>query len=220
MGKAEVLSEMERHRLVAVVRSKSSEEALAIVQAVAEARVRFVEITLTVPGAIGLIQELAKRSELCVGAGTVLSSEQAEQAIAAGARFVVSPALELNLIPLCRKADVVCVPGAATASEILTAMRAGPELVKVFPADCLGGTNFVRQIANTFPEVRFMVSGGVSLSNVKEYIELGVIGLALGSAFLRELLSKEGHNSIVQRVRQFVALVEEAQGTSRERVKR
>lgn len=220
MAKAEVLSEMERHRLVAVVRSKSSEEALAVVQAVAEAGVRFAEITLTVPGAIPLIQELAKRSELCVGAGTVLSNEQAEQAIAAGARFIVSPTLELDLIPLCRNADVVCVPGAATASEILRAMRAGPELVKLFPADCLGGTNFVRQIANTFPEVRFMVSGGVSLSNVKEYIELGVIGLALGSAFLRELLSKEGHNGTVQHVRQFVALVEEAQRTSKEKVKR
>lgn len=208
MGKAEVIGKMERHRLVAVVRSKSSEEALQTVEAVAEAGVKFVEITFTVPDAHGVIKEVAKRSDLFVGAGTVLSNGQAEQAIAAGARFVVSPTLELNLIPICREADVLCVPAAGTATEILTAMRAGPDLIKLFPADCLGGPNFVRQIANTFPGLRFMVSGGVSLANVKEYVEAGVVGLALGSAFLRAALSQEGHSGLVRKVAPFVKLVE------------
>ena len=210
MGKSEVIGEMERYRLVAVVRSKSSEEALETVEAVAEAGVKFVEITFTVPDALGLIRELAKRSGLFVGAGTVLSDEQAKNAIAAGARFVVSPTLELNLIPICREAGVVCVPGAATATEILAAKRAGPDMIKLFPADCLGGPNFVRQIANTFPGLRFMVSGGVSLANVKEYVESGVIGLALGSAFLRDFLSKDGHSGLIEKVRPFVKLVGEA----------
>lgn len=210
MAKREVIREMERCRLVAVVRSKSSREALETVEAVAQAGVQFVEITFTVPDALGVIKELGKKKGLFVGAGTVLSNEQAEQAIAAGACFVVSPTLELNLIPLCRAAGVVCVPGAGTATEILTAMKAGPDLIKLFPADCLGGPSFVRQIANTFPGIGFMVSGGVNLSNVKEYIEAGVIGLALGSAFLREALSREGHSGLVQKVAPFVKLVEEA----------
>lgn len=214
MGKSEVICEMERYRLVAVVRSKSSEEAMETVEAVAEAGVKFMEITFTVPDCLGVIKELGKKNGLFVGAGTVLSNEQAEQAIAAGARFVVSPTLELNLIPICREADVVCVPGAATATEILTAKRAGPDMIKLFPADCLGGPNFVRQIANTFPGLRFMVSGGVSLTNVKEYVESGVIGLALGSAFLREFLSKEGRSGLVQKVVPFVRLVEEARRKS------
>ncbi len=212
MSRDGLIQEMERHRLVAVVRSKSSEEAIKTVEAVAEAGVKFVEITFTVPDALGVIKELAKRSDLFVGAGTVLSNEQAEQAIAAGARFVVSPTLELNLIPICREADVVCVTGAATASEILAAKRAETDLIKLFPADCLGGPNFVRQIANTFPGLRFMVSGGVSLSNVKEYAELGVVGLALGSASLREVLSREGHSGLVQKVVPLVKLVKEARG--------
>lgn len=214
MSRDGLIQEMERHRLVAVVRSKSSEEAMETVAAVAEAGVKFVEITLTVPGAVSLIKELAKRGDLFVGAGTVLSNEQAEQAIEAGARFIVSPTLELKLIPICRKADVVCVTGAATATEILTAIRAGTDLVKLFPADCLGGPNFVRQIANTFSSARFLVSGGVSLANVREYVEAGVVGLALGSAFLREALAKEGRGGLAQKVAPFVRLVEEARRKS------
>ncbi|TAJ78023.1 bifunctional 4-hydroxy-2-oxoglutarate aldolase/2-dehydro-3-deoxy-phosphogluconate aldolase [bacterium] len=209
MSRDGLIQEMERYRLVAVVRSKSSEEAIKTVEAVAEAGVKFVEITYSVPGAVTVIKELAKRGDLFVGAGTVLSNEQAEQAIAAGACFIVSPTLELNLIPICRKAGVVCVTGAATATEILTAMRAGTDLVKLFPADCLGGPNFVGQIANTFSGARFMVSGGVSLANVKEYVEVGVVGLALGSAFLRGVLSREGHSGLVQKVVPFVKLVQE-----------
>ncbi len=116
------------------------------------------------------------------------------------------------MIPICRKAGVVCVTGAATATEILTAMRAGTDLVKLFPADCLGGPNFVGQIANTFSGARFMVSGGVSLANVKEYVEVGVVGLALGSAFLRGVLSREGHSGLVQKVVPFVKLVKETRG--------
>lgn len=210
MGKTEVIAEMDRHRLVAVVRSKSSQEALETVEAVAEAGVKFVEITFSVPDAVGVIEQLAKGEGLFVGAGTVLSSEQAQRAITAGARFIVSPTLELNLIPICREAAVVCVPGTGSATEILAAMRAGADLVKLFPADCLGGPNFVRQIANTFSGVRFMVSGGVSLANVKEYVELGVVGLALGSAFLREALAREGRKGLAQKVAPFVKLVEEA----------
>lgn len=208
--KAGLIDEMHRHRLVAVVRSKSPEEALATADAVAAGGVKFVEITLTVPGAFSLIETLAKRSDLYVGAGTVLSNDQAQQAIASGASFVVSPTLELNLISVCREAGIACVSGAATPTEIITAVRAGADLVKIFPADCLGGPHFVRQMLAPLPDVRLMVSGGVNQSNVKEYVELGVTGLALGSAFLGNLWLKEGHDGLVKHVRHFVELVKEA----------
>lgn len=210
MGKSEVIQELERRRLVAVIRSRTSSEALETVEAVAQAGVPFVEITFSVPDAVALIRELAKRGDLCVGAGTVLSEAQAREAIAAGARFIVSPTLELGLVPICREADVVSIPGAGTATEILAAMRAGPDLVKLFPADCLGGPNFVRQIANTFSGARFVVSGGVSLANAAEYIEAGVIGLSLGSAFLREALAQGGRSGVIDKVKPFVELVEQS----------
>ncbi|MFQ5962343.1 MAG: bifunctional 4-hydroxy-2-oxoglutarate aldolase/2-dehydro-3-deoxy-phosphogluconate aldolase [Candidatus Methylomirabilales bacterium] len=214
MGRAGLIGQMERYRLVAVLRSKTSEDALATVRAVAEGGVRFAEITLTVPGAMSVIETLAKRNDLYVGAGTVLSTEQARQAISAGAQFVVSPTLELNLIPICHEAGVVCISGAATPTEIINAKRAGADLVKIFPADCAGGPNFVRQMLGPLPDVRFMVSGGVSQDNVKEYVALGVIGVVLGSASLDHQLSSGGHDGLVHYIRNFAKLVDEALGVS------
>ena len=210
----ELISEMHRYRLVAVVRSKTAEEAMATVNAVAEGGMKFIEITLTIPGAFGVIEALAERSNLYVGAGTVLTNEQAQNAIAAGARFVVSPTLALNLIPICRGYGVACISGAATPTEIVGAIRAGTDLVKFFPADCLGGPNFVRQMLGPFPDLRSMVSGGVSQDNIKEYVELGVTGVVLGSLLLKKLWSEGGHDEVVRRVRHFVKLVDEARVVS------
>src|SRR5438132_10340055 len=192
MNRAELMIEMRRSRLVAVVRSKSAEDALALAQVAAEAGVKFVEITFSVPGAVDVIESLAQRPGIHVGAGTVLSKQQAEDAIRGGANFVVSPTLQLDLISLCHEANVACFPGAATPTEILTAARAGADLVKVFPADCMGGPYFIRQMSGPFPEIRFMVSGGVSFTNVREYVEAGVLGICLGSAYLGNLWARNG----------------------------
>jgi 2-dehydro-3-deoxyphosphogluconate aldolase / (4S)-4-hydroxy-2-oxoglutarate aldolase len=211
MNRTELVSEMHRCRLVAVVRSKSTEEALATANAVVEGGVKFIEITFSVPGALDVIDSVAGEGRLHVGAGTVLSNEQAEEAMGAGAEFIVSPSLELNLIPICREANVACIPGAATPTEILTAARASADLVKIFPADTLGGPHFVRQMVGPFPELRFMVSGGVSLTNVKEYVQVGVTGICLGSAYLASTLAQKGHRGLVSELQQFVRLVDEAQ---------
>jgi 2-dehydro-3-deoxyphosphogluconate aldolase / (4S)-4-hydroxy-2-oxoglutarate aldolase len=211
MDRNELLSELHRNRLVAVVRSQTSDEALAIAAAVSDAGVKFVEITFSVPGALKVIEALAQRPELHVGAGTVLSREQAKAAIATGAQFVVAPSLELDLIPLCHKAGIACFPGAASPTEIITAARAGADLVKIFPADCVGGAYFIRQMSGPFPEIRFMVSGGVSLDNVKDYVQAGVTGICLGSAYLSSLLAQEGRSGISKEIARFTKSVREAQ---------
>jgi 2-dehydro-3-deoxyphosphogluconate aldolase/(4S)-4-hydroxy-2-oxoglutarate aldolase len=208
---ADVIVRMQRHRLVGVVRSKSGDEAYTTACAVSDAGIWFVEITLTVPGALGVIERLALRNDLYVGAGTVLSKKDGKQAVEAGARFVVSPTLELDLIPPCHKAGVACFSGAATPTEILTARRMGADLVKIFPADLLGGPHFIRQMQAPFPDVRFMVSGGVSLGNVQEYVQLGVTGICLGSSYLGSLLADKGNTGFVKEIKEFVKRVEEAQ---------
>jgi 2-dehydro-3-deoxyphosphogluconate aldolase/(4S)-4-hydroxy-2-oxoglutarate aldolase len=208
---ADVIVRMQRHRLVAVVRAKNADEAYTTACAASDAGIWFVEITFTVPDALGVIERLALRSDLYVGAGTVLSKKDGKQAIEAGARFVVAPSLELDLIPLCHKAGVACFPGAATPTEILAARRMGADLVKIFPADLVGGPHFIRQMQGPFPDVRFMVSGGVSLANVQEYVQLGVIGLCLGSAYLGNLLAEKGNSGFVTEIKQFIKRVEEAQ---------
>jgi 2-dehydro-3-deoxyphosphogluconate aldolase/(4S)-4-hydroxy-2-oxoglutarate aldolase len=179
-------------------------------KSVASAGVKFVEVTLSVPGAFEVIEALARESTVHVGAGTVLSKNQAEAAITAGAQFVVSPSSELDLIAICHGADVAYFPGAATPTEIYAAARAGADLVKIFPADCLGGLNFIRQMAGPFSEIRFMVSGGVSLTNVKEYVQGGVTGICLGSAFLANTLAEQGERGLVNEVKEFVKFVARA----------
>ena len=211
MDRIELTRELHQHRLVAVVRSKSTEEALALAHAAAEGGIKFVEITFSVPGALDVIKELAARTNLHVGAGTVLAPQQAERAIGAGAEFIVSPSLELSLIGLCHTANIACFPGAATPTEIIAAQRAHADLVKIFPADLVGGAYFIRQMQGPFPEVRFMVSGGVSLKNLADYVQAGVTGICLGSAYLGTLLAGKGKKRFVKEMQQFVALVAKAQ---------
>jgi len=219
MDRTRLISELYARRLVAVVRSKTGEEAFALAQAAAEGGIEFIEITFSVPGALDVIKELAGRRVAHVGAGTVLAPQQAERAIGAGAQFVVSPSLELNLIGLCHAANVACFPGAATATEVLAAWRSRADLVKIFPADLVGGPSFIRQVQAPFPDIRFMVSGGVSLENVGEYVQAGVTGICLGSAYLGNLLAEKGRKKFVAEMRRFVKLVDEARAGRRQPVR-
>jgi 2-dehydro-3-deoxyphosphogluconate aldolase/(4S)-4-hydroxy-2-oxoglutarate aldolase len=217
MDRTKLITELYSSRLVAVVRSKTTDEALALARAAAEGGIKFVEITFSVPGALDVIKELAARKEIHVGAGTVLAPQQAERAIGVGAEFVVSPSLELNLISICHMANVACFPGAATPTEIIAAQRARADLVKIFPADLVGGPYFIRQMQGPFPDVRFMVSGGVSLKNVTEYVQAGVIGICLGSAYLGNLLAAKGKKQFVKEMEKFVKLVAQAQRKKQKR---
>jgi 2-dehydro-3-deoxyphosphogluconate aldolase/(4S)-4-hydroxy-2-oxoglutarate aldolase len=210
MDRIQLVSELHGSRLVAVVRSKSAEEAAQLAQAAAESGIRFVEITFSVPGALDVMKDLAREKTVHVGAGTVLAPQQAERAINAGAEFVVSPSLELNLIGICHAANIACFPGAATPTEIIAARRAHADLVKIFPADLLGGAHFIRQMQGPFPEVRYMVSGGVSLENIQEYVRIGVTGVCLGSAYLESLLAVGGKKKFVNEMQKFIALVVDA----------
>jgi 2-dehydro-3-deoxyphosphogluconate aldolase/(4S)-4-hydroxy-2-oxoglutarate aldolase len=211
MERAQLIRELHDRRLVAVIRSKTSEGAMATAKAAINGGVKFIEITFSVPGAVDVIKNLTTEGTAHVGAGTVLSKDQARAAISAGARFVVAPSLELELIPICHEAGVACYPGAATPTEILAAARAGADLVKIFPADCLGGPNFIRQMAGPFPDVRFVVSGGVNLNNLKDYVHAGVTGICLGSAFLASVLEEQGERGLVNEVKEFVKFVARAQ---------
>lgn len=196
---------------MAVVRSQSADQAIELAQAAAQGGIRFVEITFSVPGALDVIRELAREKKVHVGAGTVLAPQQAERAIDAGAEFVVSPSLELNLVGICHASDIACFPGAATPTEIVAARRAHADLVKIFPADLVGGPHFIRQMQGPFPEVRYMVSGGVNLENVQEYARAGVTGICLGSAYLGALLSEQGEKKFVTEMQKFTKLVVDAQ---------
>ena len=144
MEKVAVLKRLKETGLVPVLRAASVEKALALAEAVAAGGVDVMEVTMTIPGAVEVIAKLVKdRPDILVGAGTVLDPETAERCIGAGAKFVVSPALNLKTIALCRRESVAVLPGALTPTEIVTAWEAGADVVKVFPAGAMGGAKYL-----------------------------------------------------------------------------
>jgi len=185
MAKETVLRELLAARAVAVIRMKDPARLAAVAAALREGGVTALEITMTVPGAVGIISEMArtKAPGTLVGAGTVLDAGIAAEVVAAGADFVVSPIFDRATVEFCREADVVVVPGAFTPTEIVTAWRAGADVVKVFPATSLG-PQFFRDVRGPLPEVRLMPTGGVTVENAGEFIAAGAALVGIGTALV------------------------------------
>ena len=154
--------------LIPVVRAASADEALQSVEAILRGGIPVVEITMTVPGAIDVIKALTSRFDesVIIGAGTVLDSDTARQCIDAGARFIVSPALDVSTIDTCDALDVPMFPGAMTPTEVVTAWRAHATAVKIFPANAVGGPTFIKSLKAPLPQIELIPTGGVSVQNV------------------------------------------------------
>jgi 2-dehydro-3-deoxyphosphogluconate aldolase / (4S)-4-hydroxy-2-oxoglutarate aldolase len=215
MTKNETLARILEVGLVPVVRASSGDEALAAVAAVRDGGVPIVEITMTVPGAVRVIEEVAARSgdDVLVGAGTVLDAETARMCILAGAEFVVSPALDLGTIAMCRRYGKVVLPGALTPTEILAAWQAGADFVKVFPCDSAGGAKHIRSIKAPFPQIPLVPTGGVTIETAAEFIRAGASALGVGSDLVNVKALREGRAEwITERARQYVEIVRAARG--------
>lgn len=207
-GPQAVLDGMSHRKLVAVVRAKTPEQALAIAEALAAGGITSLEVPLSVPDAAQVIKTLAGRPDLTVGAGTVLNREQAELALQTGARFVVCPIGELGLVPLCKEAGAVSIIGALTPTEILTVHRAGADVIKIFPAEVLGGPRFLRALFGPLPPLSLMVEGGITLDNLPDYLGLPIQLMGLGEGLVVPRLVTGGvYAGITARARDFVLLV-------------
>jgi 2-dehydro-3-deoxyphosphogluconate aldolase / (4S)-4-hydroxy-2-oxoglutarate aldolase len=178
------LEQILRYKLVAILRGCEPERVPDIVAALADGGVRLLEITLNSPGALDLIRCISKTmgDRLLVGAGTVLTAAEAEMAIDAGARFILSPSLDIETIQVTKELGAVSVPGAFTATEILTAWRNGADIVKVFPASV--GASYLRDIRGPLPQIRLMPTGGVNLGNIREFRAAGAVAYGIGSALV------------------------------------
>ena len=185
MSRLQVLREVENTGVVAVIRMKEADKLRAVIDALLEGGVRALELTMTVPGAIGLIEEIAKTlpGEFQLGAGTVLDPETARQVILAGAKYIVAPTLNLKTIEMCHRYDVAIMPGCFTPTEILTAWEAGADVIKVFPATALGPAYF-KDVRAPLPQVRLMPTGGVTMENAGEWIKAGAVAIGVGSALV------------------------------------
>ncbi|HDI52109.1 2-dehydro-3-deoxyphosphogluconate aldolase [candidate division KSB1 bacterium] len=208
----EILQQIIDSGVIAVIRMNDATKLMKVVDAISAGGVKCLEVTMTTPGAIGAIEEVANRisSDFLIGAGTVLDTETARMAILAGAEFIVSPVLKLQVIHLCHRYDKVVIPGAFTPTEILTAWEAGADIVKVFPATALGPKYF-RDVRGPLPQVRLTPTGGVTVENVGEFIQAGACCVAVGTALLDKKAIAEGHFEVLkEKAQQLVANVQQA----------
>jgi len=211
--KLAVLSRVLESGLVAIVRTDSPDQAARIAEACAEGGVAALEVTFTVPGASGVIENLAKRykpQQMSIGAGTVLDPETARIALLAGAQFLVSPALNADTARLANRYQIPYMPGVATPREVLEALECGCEILKVFPGETLGPT-FIKAVKAPLPQASLMPTGGVSIDNVGEWIAAGAVAVGVGGNLTAG--AKTGDfASITALAKRFLAAIREARG--------
>ena len=174
---------IERVGLIPVLRAKSSAQGRAVVEAMIAGGVTVVEVTMTVPGAIGLLKELKREygSQLLLGSGTVTTAEQAQATIDAGAEFVVSPSLHPEVISTTKRNNKFSCPGALTPTEAITAWNSGADYVKIFPCSAVGGANYLKALLAPFPHLKLIPTGGVTLQTAVSFIQAGARALGVGS---------------------------------------
>lgn len=205
MSKIENLKRIEESGIVAVVRAESSEQALKIAEAVKAGGIQAIEITMTVPGAIEVIKELSRtyiKGEILIGAGSVLDAETARFCLLAGAEYIVSPAFDVETIKLCNRYQKIVIPGAMSVTEVLRAMEAGADIVKIFPAT-LFGPKIIKAIKGPLPQAILLPTGGVDLNNVAEWITAGSFAVGVGSV-LTAGAKKGDYDEVTRTAKEFI----------------
>lgn len=203
MKKEQIVDEIVRRKAVAVLRIKEPAKLKKVIESLNEGGISVAEITLTVPNAIKLIEQMTNEldNNIIVGVGSVLNSSIAEDAIKAGARYVVSPIFKKEIIEMAHKYDIPAMPGCFTPTEIQTAYEAGADIIKVFPADVLG-IDFFKGILAPMPHLRLMPTGGVTLTNAGDWLKAGACAVGIGSALLdKEAIEKENYNKLTENAR-------------------
>ena len=208
MKKTDILNKIASSLVVAVIRAKSTEEAIKISNACIEGGIKAIEVTFTVDYAHEVIKGLSheyKTQDLLIGAGTVLDSETARIAILNGASFIVSPAFDLETAKLCHRYQVPYLPGCQTITEMIKAMEAGCDIIKLFPGN-LGGPSYVKAIKGPLPYINLMPTGGVSLENVQEWIKAGCVAVGVGGELTKP--AQDGHfEKVTENARAFLQAV-------------
>lgn len=213
MKKSAIINRIIEVGVIPVVRAESADIAMRAIDAIKAGGVSVIEITMTVPGAIHVIAEVARRfaGEVIVGAGTVLDAETARACILAGAQFIVSPALDLDTIACCRRYSIAVMPGAMTPTEVLAAWKAGADFVKVFPANAVGGADYIKALKAPLPQIEIVPTGGVTLKTAADFIKAGAAALGVGSDLVDTKALREGQDAVLtERARQFIAIVKQA----------
>jgi len=184
MDKLDIIAKLKQEKVVAVVRAESKEQGEKIIDSIVKGGINFIEITMTVPGAVDIIKELSEKyksnPDVIIGAGTVLDPETARMVILAGAKFVVSPSLNPETVKMCNRYRVPVMPGVMTVKEAVEALELGVDILKVFPGNAFG-PSIIKAFKGPLPQACFMPTGGVSVENANEWIKNGAVAIGTGS---------------------------------------
>jgi 2-dehydro-3-deoxyphosphogluconate aldolase/(4S)-4-hydroxy-2-oxoglutarate aldolase len=206
----DVLTTVLAGRILPVVVLEELETAVPVASALAEGGLPVAEITFRTAAAAAAIRRIAAETDSLVGAGTVVRPEQVDEAVAAGARFIVTPGLSLRVIERCRELDVLVIPGVATATDVIAALDQGLNLLKLFPAEAAGGVALLRALRGPFPDVRFVPTGGISAANAASYLALPSVAAVGGSWIVApELVAARDYAAITQLAREAATLAVE-----------
>ena len=210
-----VFAELSSSRLVAVIRAATDEQAFEAARAVIRGGIRLVEVTFTCPDAPAILRRL-KGADAVLGAGTVLTADEAKAARNAGARFFIAPNLSAGVAQVARESGVMYCPGAYTTTEILAAREAGAHVVKVYPVGVAGGPDYIKVIRDPLPHVPMLAAGGTNLGNVDAFLEAGCVGVGLGASLADPALAAANRfDEIEGRARAFTALIARRAGSVR-----
>jgi len=211
MNKAKISVRLNEAKLLGIIRVQASKELVQIAQALQRGGLKCIEITMTTPCALRAIEETAvKLDGVFIGAGTVLDAPTARQAILAGAEFLVTPTVKLDVIQMARRYGVVVIAGAMTPTEILTAWEAGADMVKVFPANVLG-PGYLKAVHGPLPQIPLVPTGGITAENAGEFIKAGAAVVCAGGWLVDKKAVAEGRYEVLtERARQLVTAVEKA----------
>jgi 2-dehydro-3-deoxyphosphogluconate aldolase/(4S)-4-hydroxy-2-oxoglutarate aldolase len=199
--------------LVPIVRTPSAADALLAVEALIEGAIGVAEITMTVPGAIRVMEQVVEKfgDTVLLGAGTILDAETCRAAILAGAEFIVTPALDVRVIEVARRYSKACFPGALTPTEVLGAWQAGADMVKIFPCGPAGGPNYIKALKGPFPHIEMLPTGGVNLETAPEFIKAGASAVAVGGELVNLRLVRAGKTGeIIANARKYVDAIRTA----------
>jgi 2-dehydro-3-deoxyphosphogluconate aldolase/(4S)-4-hydroxy-2-oxoglutarate aldolase len=200
-----------------VLRATSFDAALTLAEAIAAGGVPVLKVTMTVPGAIEVIHTLVRRTagRILIGAGTVLHPETARVCMLAGAEFIVSFALNVRTIEICRRYSVPVIAGALTPTEVVAAWEAGADVVKVFPCNAMGGAKYLRALKAPLPHIELIPTGGVSLSTAADFLIAGAFALGVGSDLVNQKAIAEGQPEIITRTAQeYLAVIGQTRAQS------
>ena len=214
--RAAALGRIRATGVVPVLRAASPEAALLIAAALVNGGMDVLEITMTVPGAADVIAAVVARwgRDVLVGAGTVTTVAQLDAALAAGARFVVTPAVVTRVIAASIERDVATIGGALTPTEVLETHRTGADIVKIFPTGAVGGPAYIRALKGPFPEIPLMATGGVTLESVPKYFDAGVDAVGVGGELISRMAITSGrYDVIIDTARAFITAVQAARRT-------